>query len=276
MHGGHGAGSYDFETSQNSLLMHRLRVITMDQRGVLRSPPLAGNEALSPKTLVNDMEEVRRDAGIERWSLIGHSFGGYLAALYGSIYPERVNCIVLENAALDLAASAREILLAAAMEYFASHQRKDAHACLEARSMKDPRVIWDEMAELLQGLGEKREKIYVHGVDQDYFRKLAKASGLPDECWKRGADHQRSLFVEGSVFSSLLESDDAIPDLPMLIAKGRYDHVMGSDQIYSILRARPGTRVEVFNRSAHFPHFEEPYRFSEKVVDFVTGPAMDW
>ncbi|MEU8227088.1 alpha/beta fold hydrolase [Kribbella sp. NPDC048915] len=42
MHGGPGAGSYDFMTFQGDRLAERFRLIGVDQRGVQRSDPLTG------------------------------------------------------------------------------------------------------------------------------------------------------------------------------------------------------------------------------------------
>ena len=44
LHGGPGAGSFDLETLQERLLAQHVRLITLDQRGVLRSDPLEAND----------------------------------------------------------------------------------------------------------------------------------------------------------------------------------------------------------------------------------------
>ncbi len=38
-------------------------------------------------------------------------------------------------------------------------------------------------------------------------------------------------------------------------------------------RAMPGSRLEVMPQVGHFPHAEQPLRFSEAVLDFVAATA---
>src|SRR5262249_34477325 len=77
------------------------RVLLLDQRGTGRSSPvprrLPGHPpAPQPASLthsradaiVRDAELIRRDLGVERWSVLGQSFGGFAAMTYLSIAPE--------------------------------------------------------------------------------------------------------------------------------------------------------------------------------------------
>src|SRR5439155_15020446 len=44
---------------------------------------------------VADIERIRRILGEEKLILMGHSFGGFLAAMYAAEFPERVEALVL-------------------------------------------------------------------------------------------------------------------------------------------------------------------------------------
>ena len=44
--------------------------------------------------LIEDIEGLRRELGVRRIALIGHSFGGALALEYAARYPERVSAVV--------------------------------------------------------------------------------------------------------------------------------------------------------------------------------------
>jgi proline iminopeptidase len=76
------------------------RVVLFDQRGCGRSTPSAGDPDtdLSTNTtshLIADMELLRRHHGIERWLLLGGSWGSTLGLAYAERHPERVSEIVL-------------------------------------------------------------------------------------------------------------------------------------------------------------------------------------
>jgi proline iminopeptidase len=56
---------------------------------------IALNKTLGLGAQVADVERIRRILGVEKITLIGHSFGGFIAALYAAEFPERVEKLVL-------------------------------------------------------------------------------------------------------------------------------------------------------------------------------------
>jgi pimeloyl-ACP methyl ester carboxylesterase len=76
------------------------RVLMLDQRGTGRSTPIGTLDGLSPQeqaerlahfradAIVRDAELIRRELGVERWSILGQSFGGFCAMTYLSLAPE--------------------------------------------------------------------------------------------------------------------------------------------------------------------------------------------
>jgi proline iminopeptidase len=76
------------------------RVVLFDQRGCGRSTPLASDPAvdLSVNTthhLLADIERLRAARGIERWLVLGASWGATLGLAYAEACPEHVSEIVL-------------------------------------------------------------------------------------------------------------------------------------------------------------------------------------
>ena len=53
------------------------------------------NKTLGLGAQVADVERIRRILGVEKLTLVGHSFGGFIAALYAAEFPERVEKLVL-------------------------------------------------------------------------------------------------------------------------------------------------------------------------------------
>jgi len=76
------------------------RVLMLDQRGTGRSTPVGALPGLQPAaqanhlktmradSIVRDAECVRRALGVERWSVLGQSFGGLCVVSYLSLAPE--------------------------------------------------------------------------------------------------------------------------------------------------------------------------------------------
>jgi len=98
LHGGPGAGAGPgarrfFDASID-------RIVIFDQRGCGRSRPLASAadvdlSTLTTKHLIADIERLRVHLGIERWTLLGLSWGSTLALAYAHAHPQRVEAIVL-------------------------------------------------------------------------------------------------------------------------------------------------------------------------------------
>ena len=80
--------------------LHEFRVLMLDQRGTGRSTPIGALPGLTgpeqaerlvhhrADAIVRDAEHIRRELGIEQWSLLGQSFGGLCVMSYLSIAPE--------------------------------------------------------------------------------------------------------------------------------------------------------------------------------------------
>lgn len=47
--------------------------------------------------MVEDMENLRRHLNIEKWTILGHSFGGIMATYYATKYPERIEKLILSS-----------------------------------------------------------------------------------------------------------------------------------------------------------------------------------
>jgi pimeloyl-ACP methyl ester carboxylesterase len=76
------------------------RVLMLDQRGTGRSSPIGSLPGRSPleqadylahfraDAIVRDAEWIRRELGVERWSVLGQSFGGFCVTTYLSLAPD--------------------------------------------------------------------------------------------------------------------------------------------------------------------------------------------
>jgi pimeloyl-ACP methyl ester carboxylesterase len=72
----------------------------LDQRGTGRSTPIGALPALAPEqqaellahhradAIVRDAEWIRRSLGVDRWSVLGQSFGGFCVLTYLSFFPD--------------------------------------------------------------------------------------------------------------------------------------------------------------------------------------------
>ncbi len=98
LHGGPGSGSV--AGARRYFDRDGFRGVLFDQRGCGRSRPLVSDASadLSVNTtahLVEDIERLRQHLGIDRWVVVGVSWGVTLGLVYAERYPERVAGMVL-------------------------------------------------------------------------------------------------------------------------------------------------------------------------------------
>ncbi|MDB5878188.1 MAG: pip [Variovorax sp.] len=95
LHGGPGGG---ISPAHRQLFDPvRYDVLLFDQRGCGRSTPHAGLEANTTWHLVDDIERLRKIAGVESWLVFGGSWGSTLALAYAQKHPHRVSALVLRG-----------------------------------------------------------------------------------------------------------------------------------------------------------------------------------
>lgn len=98
---GHGAGLGVFAPNYDTLAT-AYTVYAFDQIGWGRSPRIPavpGTPEAVQAWWVESLEAWRRAVGLERFTLLGHSLGGFVAASYALAYPEAVEHLILVNAA---------------------------------------------------------------------------------------------------------------------------------------------------------------------------------
>lgn len=98
LHGGPGSGSGPLWSRYFDPAAYR--VVRFDQRGCGRSTPNAGDVAVDLSTntldhLLDDLEALRGHLGIERWLVLGGSWGTTLGLAHAVRHPERVTAAVL-------------------------------------------------------------------------------------------------------------------------------------------------------------------------------------
>lgn len=99
VHGGPGGGLGSSQY-RHRFDVARARVVGFEQRGCGRSTPHASDGSTSLRTnttahLINDIELLREQRGIDAWIVNGVSWGATLALAYAQAHPERVRGLVL-------------------------------------------------------------------------------------------------------------------------------------------------------------------------------------
>lgn len=93
LHGGPGSGC---QPSHRELFdPSRCHAVLFDQRGAGRSTPIGERRANTTTHQIADMELIRQTLGLDRWVVVGGSWGATLAIAYAQAHPERVSGLIL-------------------------------------------------------------------------------------------------------------------------------------------------------------------------------------
>ena len=98
LHGGPGSGCTP--NARRFFDPQRHHAVLFDQRAAGRSTPYAADDGVSWATIdmdhhIGDIEQLREQLDIERWIVIGLSWGAVLGATYAERHPDRVSAVVL-------------------------------------------------------------------------------------------------------------------------------------------------------------------------------------
>lgn len=95
--GGPGASHYGYEPFLYLLPQHDLQVYILDMVDCGLSDRTQNTTYWSLANYVNDIEAVRSALGLERFYLLGHSFGGIIAFEYAAAHPKRLQDLLISN-----------------------------------------------------------------------------------------------------------------------------------------------------------------------------------
>jgi proline-specific peptidase len=105
LHGGPGFSSYYLKPFED--LGGDRQIVRYDQLGGGKSDKISDTTMFTIGHFVAELESLRSHLGVDKWHVLGHSWGTILAVEYYKVHPERVVSLTLASAALDLPAWAK-------------------------------------------------------------------------------------------------------------------------------------------------------------------------
>jgi proline iminopeptidase len=255
VHGGPGGGSNP--TMRRFHDPDRYRIVLFDQRGCGRSTPNASLDNNTTPDLVEDIERIRTELGIEGWQLFGGSWGSTLALAYAEAFPQRVSAMILRGIFLVTKAELRWFYQDGCSwiypEAFADFQRPipvaerdDMVAAYHRRLTShdlDVRLAaaraWSVWEGTTLSLIPEPERVARFGAD-GYALAFARI--------------ESHYFVNGGFFNrdgELLLSAGRLKGIPGVIVHGRYDVVTPAKSAVLLNQAWPGSELRIVADAGH-------------------------
>ncbi|NHN25758.1 alpha/beta fold hydrolase [Flavobacterium jejuense] len=98
INGGPGINCEGFGYLAEELAKKNFKTIIYDQRGTGKSTiSKANSETITMDLMVSDIEYLRKHLKIDKWIILGHSFGGIMASYYATQHPETIEKLIFSS-----------------------------------------------------------------------------------------------------------------------------------------------------------------------------------
>ncbi|GAA3411613.1 alpha/beta fold hydrolase [Paenibacillus hodogayensis] len=268
VHGGPGCSEIPYVRKYQDLLEKNFTIVHYDQRGSGKSYHFFEDYSkLSADLLVDDLlaltDYVEKEFGQEKVLLIGHSFGTYIGMKAVAKAPEKFVAYVGIGQVADHGKSELDSL-----NYSIEQAKLAGH-------VKDA-----ERLEQLRGPIEKGEQL----TPRDMVRKYGGAARLIDDNrdyytgflfnpeynlldvirYLKGVSLPQEILLEEESKNNITSIVGKV-DIPVYFVMGQYDYmtsVNAAKEYFEVLEA-PKKEFVIFEKSAHYPQFEEEELFAE-------------
>ncbi|MBA3817048.1 MAG: prolyl aminopeptidase [Parachlamydiaceae bacterium] len=254
LHGGPGAGCSD--SLAQAFDLNRWNVIMFDQRGAMRSEPFCCMEENSPDHSISDIESLRKHLGIEKWMVVGGSWGSSLALLYGQEHSEQCIGFILRGVWLVREQDYLHLIYGMgkifpeAYEPVVNHiPEEERHDLLSAyyRRVCDP----DPNIHMPAARAFMRFDFIcsTHLPNSEYVEKIMQNDKLVlgvAKAFFHFAKH--NFFLEPNRIISRMQR---ISHLPAIIINGRWDAICPSEMAYSVHKNWSNSKLWIVSQGGH-------------------------
>lgn len=260
LHGGPGA-AHNYVDSYKGLSETGRAVIHYDQIGCGNSTllPDKGAEFWTPQLFVDELENLVDALGQRAaFHVLGQSWGGMLAAEYGTRRPKGVKSLTIANSPASMALWVSE----------AMRQRSEM-----------PQEIQDALNKH-EAAGTYSDPEYQRATQWVYERHVCRVVPFPPEVTATFDQVARNptvyhtmngpneFFVVGTLKDWTIIPDLGKIDVPTLILSGRFDEATPAC-VQPFADNIKGSRWVIFEESSHMPHVEEYDLCMKTVGDFL-------
>ena len=202
----------------------------------------------------NALRDLLVALGIDRATIVGQSLGGGIAMQLAYQHPQHCERLVLVSSGglgREVSLLLRALTLPG-VDYLAP--------VLFPSIVRD---VGNAVSGWLRGIG-----LRAPGIEQEWHSYVSLTDSDTRRAFLRTL---RSVVDFGGQTVSALDRLYLASLMPTLIVWGQRDRIIPVAHAHEAHAAMPGSRLVVFEGSGHFLHTEEPARFVETLVEFVTA-----
>ena len=254
INGGPGLDSAGFEAMAKTIAAQGYQTILFDQRGTGHSKLNSINaDTIQLALMVQDIEQLRQQLQINKWVVLGHSFGGMLGAAYAAKYPNHIEKLIFSSSGgLDL--QFREQIAERLLNNLSlQEQIRMQMYQLRQRSGDDSESTRDTLAQL-------RARAYV--VDKSKAPLIAARLKVVN------------MTINSLVFADLeknhfdLKAQFKQFTAPVLVLQGEND-IISTETAQIIANSFPHAELVLLPQCAHYGWLDQPDLYYSAVFGFL-------
>jgi len=195
------------------------------------------------------LDDVVAALGLQRFAVVGHSLGGFIAADYAGAHPDRVTRLAL-IAPAAFARTPRHLVYALAGGFarplFERRPSRRFVVRILLRGVRDPNAL--EPADV--------ERAYELSQDAAFRKAFASVYAGAIHAFA----HARELHAGFARYGG-----------PVFCAWGAHDRYIGLAALRDVVRTYPHAKTLILNKSGHLPMIEEPQMLGTSLREFLTS-----
>jgi proline iminopeptidase len=204
---------------------------------------------------IADIERIRRLLDEDKLILIGHSWGGFLAALYAAEFPDRVDALILISPA--------DVLV---MPQQSGGLFELVRQRLPAQRQADFEAYLQEYLDF--GDIFAKSEVDLVALNQEFGKYYQAAVGTPlPEQGRPGGWMVQAMYFSMGRRHDYREALKAVR-VPVLVIHGAED-LQAEETTRLYVEALPKARFEVIEEAGHFSFLEQPDVFAKTVSKFL-------
>jgi len=218
--------------------------------------------SMTMDNLTADADALRQALGFEKWAVLGHSFGGYVAMEYALRYPQNLSHLLLVDTGAENSWAQEK-----APEELAKRGFDPEIVDLTRRYFNgqiEPKEVFPSLMKL-----SKAYNPYTNLLQLPQMLIWGLQTKLQPETFVYSETH----FLKGWTVMDRLGEIKA----PTLVMAGREDFIYPPEHQEELAAAIPNARLVVIDRAGHNPHDEQPAETFKAVRDFLASanPGRD-
>lgn len=262
VHGGPGL-TMDYFLEDLAPMAANHTLLFYDQRGAGRSTLVADSAALDAQRFVDDLEALRAHFRLGRLTILGHSWGAAVAALYAQRFPDQVENVII---VAGVPMTRRQLV----EDFSRLEARRDSTT---RRKMKE----WMAARVADPGNRDACRAYYVLWFTPFFADSSMLRQSKGDFCAGTPESRRNKIAaVDRFTMPSLGDWDWRLSlrgvTARALIVRGTLDILSGETEWVAAL---PNARALVLEGVGHFPYLEAPDRFYPAIDAFLAGAWPD-